>query len=162
MEWNFIRGNYVCYYKANTMYLVGNHPGYGLQLKRVRNLMLLPMGCQVILKESAEYRGHQFVVLAGVVHTNGIIEWLFQGGLEASGKEAHPPVYRNRHDRFSAPAVLQPVMFLFLVRAAAQLGILSRSYVDDLKDAASIGIIGAADGPTSILVLILHSKYWFR
>ena len=54
---------------------------------------------------------------------------------------------------------------MFLFGAAAQFGIFFAISVAtllgfDLKDAASIGIIGAADGPTSILVSqILGSKY---
>ena len=61
------------------------------------------------------------------------------------------------------PLLSQPVMFLF--GAAAQFGIffaicLATLLGFDLRDAASIGIIGAADGPTSILVSqILHSRY---
>ena len=53
------------------------------------------------------------------------------------------------------PLLSQPVLFLF--GAAAQFGIFAAIVIAclmgfDLKDAASIGIIGAADGPTSILV----------
>ena len=53
------------------------------------------------------------------------------------------------------PLLSNPKMFLF--GAAAQFGIfvtivLAALLGFDLKDAASIGIIGAADGPTSILV----------
>ena len=54
---------------------------------------------------------------------------------------------------------------MFLCGAAAQTGIfmtiiLAVAMGFDLKDAASIGIIGAADGPTSILVSqVLRSKY---
>ena len=61
------------------------------------------------------------------------------------------------------PLLSQPVLFLF--GAAAQLGIFVTIIVAcmlgfDLKDAASIGIIGAADGPTSILVSqVLKSNY---
>ncbi len=61
------------------------------------------------------------------------------------------------------PLLSQPIMFLF--GAAAQFGIFFAIIVAvllgfDLKDAASIGIIGAADGPTSIMVSqILHSNY---
>ncbi|NLJ88460.1 MAG: sodium ion-translocating decarboxylase subunit beta, partial [Epulopiscium sp.] len=61
------------------------------------------------------------------------------------------------------PLLSNPKMFLF--GAAAQFGIFFAISVAtllgfDLKDAASIGIIGAADGPTSILVSqILGSKY---
>ena len=61
------------------------------------------------------------------------------------------------------PLLSCPVMFLF--GAAAQFGIFVALVIAtlmgfDLKDAASIAIIGAADGPTSILVSqIFHSKY---
>ncbi len=53
---------------------------------------------------------------------------------------------------------------LMLIGAAAQFGIFFTLFLSgfffDLKDAASIGIIGAADGPTSILVSqVLHSNY---
>ena len=61
------------------------------------------------------------------------------------------------------PLLSNPKMFLF--GAAAQFGIflamIAAVLLDfDLRDAASIGIIGAADGPTSILVSqVLHSNY---
>ncbi|MEE0807927.1 MAG: sodium ion-translocating decarboxylase subunit beta, partial [Acutalibacteraceae bacterium] len=61
------------------------------------------------------------------------------------------------------PLLSNPKMFLF--GAAAQFGIFFVVVVAvllgfDLKDAASIGIIGAADGPTSILVSqVLKSNY---
>ena len=61
------------------------------------------------------------------------------------------------------PLLSQPIMFLF--GAAAQFGIFFAICVAslmgfELRDAASIGIIGAADGPTSILVSqIMHSNY---
>ena len=61
------------------------------------------------------------------------------------------------------PLLSQPVLFLF--GAAAQFGIFAAILIAclmgfDLRDAASIGIIGAADGPTSILVSqVLGSRY---
>jgi oxaloacetate decarboxylase beta subunit len=61
------------------------------------------------------------------------------------------------------PLLSNPRLFLF--GAAAQFGIFATIIVAtllgfDLKDAASIGIIGAADGPTSILVSqVLKSQY---
>ena len=61
------------------------------------------------------------------------------------------------------PLLSNPKMFLF--GAAAQLGIfltiiLATALQFDIRDAASIGIIGAADGPTSILVSqVLKSRY---
>ena len=52
---------------------------------------------------------------------------------------------------------LLKILFMLLFGAAAQLGIfvtivLAASLGFDIKEAASIGIIGAADGPTSIYV----------
>ena len=67
------------------------------------------------------------------------------------------------------PLLSQPIMFLF--GAAAQFGIFFAIFVAtllgfDLKDAASIGIIGAADGPTSILVSVpwrhIPTWHWCR
>jgi len=61
------------------------------------------------------------------------------------------------------PLLSNPRLLLF--GAAAQFGIFATVTIAvllgfDLKDAASIGIIGAADGPTSILVSqVLKSKY---
>ena len=63
----------------------------------------------------------------------------------------------------SAPLLQNPSLLLF--GAAAQFGIFFTIIMAvllgfDLNDAASIGIIGAADGPTSIFVAnTLHSKY---
>lgn len=61
------------------------------------------------------------------------------------------------------PLLAKPWLFLF--GAAAQLGILivflvSNALGFSLPDAASIAIIGAADGPTALLVSqVLHSQY---
>ena len=61
------------------------------------------------------------------------------------------------------PLLSNPKMFLF--GAASQFGIFFTIFMAsllgfDIKDAASIGIIGAADGPTSILVSqVLKSNY---
>ena len=60
------------------------------------------------------------------------------------------------------PLLSNPKMFLF--GAAAQFGIFftlcTASMFFDLNDAASIAVIGAADGPTSIVVaMMLNSKY---
>ena len=61
------------------------------------------------------------------------------------------------------PLLSQPFFFLF--SAAAQFGIFAAILIAcllgfDLRDAVSIGIIGAADGPTSILVSqVLQSRY---
>ncbi len=97
------------------------------------------------------------------VIAKGIIEWLFDIGIEAS--EAMPILLFIGIGAMIdfGPLLSNPSMFLF--GAAAQFGIffaisLAAFFGFDLVDAASIGIIGAADGPTSILVSqVLGSKY---
>lgn len=97
------------------------------------------------------------------VVAKGIIEWLFDIGIEAS--EAMPILLFIGIGAMIdfGPLLSNPSMFLF--GAAAQFGIffaisLAAFFGFDLVDAASIGIIGAADGPTSILVSqVLGSKY---
>lgn len=124
--------------------------------------LLLPMGFGAILV-NLPASGVLNQVLAGVGETHGIIEWLFETGIEAS--EALPILLFIGIGAMIdfGPLLSKPIMFLF--GAAAQFGIfaailLAAALGFDLKDAASIGIIGAADGPTSLLVSqILHSNY---
>ena len=102
-------------------------------------------------------------VVQGKVEAAGIIQWLFESGIEAS--EAMPILLFIGIGAMIdfGPLLSQPVLFLF--GAAAQFGIFAAIVIAclmgfDLKDAASIGIIGAADGPTSILVSqVLDSNY---
>lgn len=102
-------------------------------------------------------------VMEGAGETHGIIQWLFEVGIGAS--EAMPLLLFIGIGAMIdfGPLLADPKMFLF--GAAAQFGIFLTIVVAallgfDLKDAASIGIIGAADGPTSILVSqVLHSNY---
>jgi len=94
---------------------------------------------------------------------SGIIDWLFDVGIEAS--EAMPILLFIGIGAMIdfGPLLSNPRLLLF--GAAAQFGIFITVTAAvllgfDLKDAASIGIIGAADGPTSILVSqVLKSKY---
>lgn len=124
--------------------------------------LLLPMGFGAILVNLPS-SGVINQVLEGVGETHGIIQWLFEVGIEAS--EALPILLFIGIGAMIdfGPLLSKPIMFLF--GAAAQFGIFAAILLAtllgfDLKDAASIGIIGAADGPTSILVSqILHSKY---
>lgn len=124
--------------------------------------LLLPMGFGAILV-NLPASGVLNQILDGVGETNGIIEWLFHIGIEAS--EAMPILLFIGIGAMIdfGPLLSKPIMFLF--GAAAQFGIFAAILVAallgfDLKDAASIGIIGAADGPTSILVSqILRSDY---
>ncbi len=124
--------------------------------------LLLPMGFGAILV-NLPLSGVINQNVEGIGEVNGIIEWLFDVGIEAS--EALPILLFIGIGAMIdfGPLLSMPSMFLF--GAGAQFGIffaLSTAVLlgFDLKDAASIGIIGAADGPTSILVSqILHSKY---
>ncbi len=124
--------------------------------------LLLPMGFGAILVNLPS-SGVLNQVLDGAGETSGIIQWLFHVGIEAS--EALPILLFIGIGAMIdfGPLLSKPVMFLF--GAAAQFGIFGAILIAamlgfDLKDAASIGIIGAADGPTAILVSqILHSDY---
>jgi oxaloacetate decarboxylase beta subunit len=102
-------------------------------------------------------------VLPGVGEVHGVIQWLFETGIEAS--EAMPLLLFigiGAMIDFS-PLLSRPVFFLF--GASAHFGIFAAISLSvllgfDLRDAAAIGIIGAADGPTTILVSqVLHSRY---
>lgn len=124
--------------------------------------LLLPMGFGAILVNLPN-TGVLNQVLGGVGETGGIIQWLFESCIEAS--EAMPILLFIGIGAMIdfGPLLSNPKMFLF--GAGAQFGIFAAILLAavlgfDLKDAVSIGIIGAADGPTSILVSqILKSKY---
>ncbi|MBP3462345.1 MAG: sodium ion-translocating decarboxylase subunit beta [Tyzzerella sp.] len=123
--------------------------------------LLLPMGFGAILVN---------LPLSGVlnqsvggVEAHGIIEWLFDVGINAS--EAMPILLFIGIGAMIdfGPLLSQPSMFLF--GAGAQFGIFAAILLAallgfDIKDAAAIGTIGAADGPTAILVSqVLKSEY---
>jgi sodium ion-translocating decarboxylase beta subunit len=124
--------------------------------------LLLPMGFGAILV-NLPLSGVINQMLEGVGETPGIIEWLFNVGIEAS--EVMPILLFIGIGAMIdfGPLLSNPIMFLF--GAGAQFGIfaaiaLACALNFDLADAASIGIIGAADGPTSILVSqMLNSQF---
>lgn len=124
--------------------------------------LLLPMGFGAILV-NLPMSGALNQVMTGVGETHGIIQWLFEVGIEAS--EAMPLLLFIGIGAMIdfGPLLSNPKMFLF--GAAAQFGIFFTIVIAallgfDIRDAASIGIIGAADGPTSILVSqVLKSNY---
>ena len=121
--------------------------------------LLLPMGLGAILV-NLPFSGAVGVAADGSV---GIVDWLFKVGIEAS--EAMPLLLFIGIGAMIdfGPLLSNPKMFLF--GAAAQFGILMTVLVAalcgfDFKDAAAIGVIGAADGPTSILVAkVFQSGY---
>jgi len=125
--------------------------------------LLLPMGFGAILV-NLPYSGVLTQKLAGLNEdATGIIEWLYKVGIDAS--EALPILLFIGIGAMIdfGPLLSNPKMFLF--GAAAQFGIfftivLAVLFGFDLNDAVSIGVIGTADGPTSILVSrILNSQY---
>jgi oxaloacetate decarboxylase beta subunit len=144
------------------MYAIGILLIYLAISKELEPVLLLPMGFGCILV-NLPLSGALNQVLPGIGETSGIIQWLFEVGIEAS--EAMPLLLFIGIGAMIdfGPLLSSPKMFLF--GAAAQFGIFAAVLVAvlfgfDLKDAASIGIIGAADGPTSILVSqVLGSNY---
>ncbi|WP_283610817.1 sodium ion-translocating decarboxylase subunit beta [Faecalispora anaeroviscerum] len=111
--------------------------------------LLLPMGFGAILVN---------LPLPGVIgdeNTQGIVTWLFNTGIATS--EAFPLLLFVGIGAMIdfGPLLSNPRMLLF--GGAAQFGIFLTVVLAvllgfPLKDAMSIGVIGAADGPTSILV----------
>ncbi len=116
--------------------------------------LLLPMGFGAILVN---------LPLSGVLGNGGIVQWLFEKGIVAS--EAFPLLLFIGIGAMIdfGPLLSNPRMLLF--GGAAQFGIfftvsLAVLLGFPLKEAMSIGVIGAADGPTSILVSqVLKSDY---
>ncbi len=131
--------------------------------KDMEPALLLPMGFGAILV-NIPFSGAVETTETGVV---GILQWLFNVGIEAS--EAMPLLLFIGIGAMIdfGPLLSNPALLLF--GAAAQFGIFLTITVASIiapyfgftmADAASIGIIGAADGPTSILVSqVLGSKY---
>ncbi|CAB1256080.1 Oxaloacetate decarboxylase beta chain [Ruminococcaceae bacterium BL-6] len=111
--------------------------------------LLLPMGFGAILVN---------LPLPGVIgdqNTQGVVAWLFKVGIASS--EAFPLLLFVGIGAMIdfGPLLSNPRMLLF--GGAAQFGIFLTVVLAvllgfPLKDAMSIGVIGAADGPTSILV----------
>ncbi|MBO5742856.1 MAG: sodium ion-translocating decarboxylase subunit beta [Clostridia bacterium] len=144
------------------MYAVGILLIYLAIGKNYEPSLLLPMGFGAILV-NLPFSGVLNQSIEGIGEVQGIIQWLYETGIEAS--EAMPLLLFIGIGAMIdfGPLLSNPKMFLF--GAAAQFGIFFVVSVAvilgfDLKDAASIGIIGAADGPTSILVSqVLKSQY---
>ena len=144
------------------MYVVGIILIWLAVKKEYEPSLLLPLGFGAILV-TLPYSGVVDQMVQGKIPAAGIIEWLFKTGIEAS--EAMPILLFIGIGAMIdfGPLLSQPVLFLF--GAAAQFGIFAAILIAclmgfDLRDAASIGIIGAADGPTSILVSqVLGSGY---
>lgn len=145
-------------WKTILMWAIGGVLIYLAIKKDMEPALLLPIGFGAILVN---------IPLSNVIGADGgstgIIEWLFNVGIEAS--EALPILL---FIGIGAMIDFEPLISnpkLMILGAFAQLGIFLTIIMAvllgfPLKDAASVGIIGAADGPTSILVAIkLGSRY---
>lgn len=130
--------------------------------KNMEPALLLPMGFGAILV-NLPLSGAINQTMQGVGEVNGIIDWLFSVGIEAS--EALPILLFIGIGAMIdfGPVLSNPKLMIF--GAAAQFGIFltilfAVLFGFNILDAASIGIIGAADGPTSILVaMVMGTKY---
>lgn len=128
--------------------------------KNMEPTLLLPLGFGAILV-NLPMSGAVDRVLSGIVEV-GPIDELFRAGI---ANELFPLLLFIGIGAMIdfTPLLSNPKMLLF--GAAAQFGIfftLSMAVLlgFDIKDAASIGIIGAADGPTSIFIAnYFNSKY---
>ena len=144
------------------MYVIGSTLIYLAISKKLEPALLLPMGFGAILV-NIPFSGALNSTMPGIGEVAGILEWMFEVGIEAS--EAMPLLLFIGIGAMIdfGPLLSNPKLVLF--GAAAQFGIFATISIAalmgfPLKDAASIGIIGAADGPTSILVSqVLKSDY---
>lgn len=144
------------------MFIIGGLLIFLAIKKEYEPSLLLPMGFGAIIV-NLPFSGALDQVMDGGIESHGIIEWLFNVGIEAS--EALPLLLFIGIGAMIdfGPLLSNPKMFLF--GAAAQFGVFAAITIAallgfDLVDAASVGIIGAADGPTAILVSqVFGSKY---
>lgn len=147
-------------WQQGVMYVVGAILIILAIKKKLEPALLLPMGFGAILVN---------LPLSGVINQPqgssevvGAIQWLFETGIEAS--EILPLLLFIGIGAMIDFGPLLSNPKLIFIGAAAQFGIFFTMVVAsawfDISDAASIGIIGAADGPTSILVSqVLKSKF---
>lgn len=136
------------------MFIVGGVLIFLAISKKLEPALLLPIGFGAILV-NIPLSGAIDQVMSGIGNVNGIVDWLFSVGIEAS--EAMPLLLFIGIGAMIdfGPLLKNPKLLFF--GAAAQFGIFATITAAaalgfSLPDAASIGIIGAADGPTSILV----------
>ena len=146
-------------YKMIAMWVIGGLLIYLAIKKDMEPTLLLPIGFGVILVN---------LPLSGVIDqtVNGLLQRgplsvLYDAGI---ANELFPLLLFIGVGAMIdfGPILSNPKLMIF--GAAAQFGIFftlcTASMFFDLKDAASIAVIGAADGPTSIVVaMMLNSKY---
>ncbi|MGI6213698.1 MAG: sodium ion-translocating decarboxylase subunit beta [Christensenellales bacterium] len=148
------------------MWIIGGLLIYLAIAKKLEPALLLPIGFGAILI-NIPLSGAANQIMPGIGEVTGILDWLFEVGINAS--EALPLLLFIGIGAMIdfGPLLSNPKLLFF--GGAAQIGIfltiitaslLGNVFNFTLADAASIGIIGAADGPTSILVAnVLKSGY---
>ncbi len=147
-------------YRMIIMWIIGGVLIFLAIKREMEPTLLLPIGFGVILV-NLPFSGAVTQTVGDQVH-EGALNVLYDAGI---ANELFPLLLFVGIGAMIdfGPLLSNPKMFLF--GAAAQFGIFFAMIAAvmlgfDLKDAASIGIIGAADGPTSILVSqVLHSNY---
>ncbi len=163
MDLSFLwQGLILITWQQAVMYIIGGLLIWLAIEKGFEPALLMPMGFGAILV-NLPLSGAIDQFSEGAGETQGIIQWLFEVGIDAS--EAMPILLFIGIGAMIDFGPLLASPKLFLCGAAAQTGIFLTILIAallgfDLKDAASIGIIGAADGPTAILVSkVLGSNY---
>lgn len=148
--------------KMIVMWLIGAVLIYLAVKKEYEPTLLLPMGFGAILVNLPN-TGVLNQYAEGIGEVKGIIEWLYEVGIEAS--EAFPILLFIGIGAMIdfEPLLQRPILVLY--GFAAHFGIfvaigLALLLGFNVADSFSIGIIGAADGPTAILMSqILKSNY---
>ena len=149
-------------WKNLIMFVIGGLLIYLALVKDFEPALLMPMGFGAILV-NLPFSGAVNQMNEGLgKEVVGIIDWLFEVGIEAS--EAMPLLLFIGIGAMIdfGPLLSNPKMLLF--GAGAQFGIfltvLLAAFFFPFQEAAAIGVIGAADGPTSLLVSqVLKSEY---
>ena len=136
------------------MWLIGGLLIFLAIKKDMEPALLLPIGFGAILVNIPLSNVVNEIAADGTV-TAGIIDWMFEVGIEVS--EAMPILLFIGIGAMIDFGPLLSNPKLFLLGGAAQFGIfltilLATMIGFNINDASAIGIIGAADGPTSILV----------
>ncbi|KAB3529325.1 sodium ion-translocating decarboxylase subunit beta [Alkaliphilus serpentinus] len=140
------------------MYIIGGILIYLAIKKDYEPMLLLPIGFGAILTNIPVIPG-----VPGIASADGVLGLLKEAGIMTELFPALIFIAIGAMMDFG-PLLSMPSMLFF--GAAAQFGIFATLLVAlalgfDIKDAASIGIIGAADGPTSIFVASRFSPRLF-
>ncbi|HHW02237.1 MAG TPA: sodium ion-translocating decarboxylase subunit beta [Thermoanaerobacterales bacterium] len=134
------------------MFLIGGVLIYLAIKKEYEPMLLLPIGFGAILAN---------IPFSSAIHEGGFLEILFKAGILTELFPVLIFIAVGAMIDFT-PLLKQPSMLFF--GAAAQFGIfftmsMAALFGFSLKEAASIGIIGAADGPTSIYVATRFARH---